>query len=289
MGYRLRGEFCIGFASSLSLVSLILLIFLHVGQISTSTVPRSISMAKVNTSNYGAALAAEFNDPIHGLYTTNTSLPLSNGTGLRTHYSWGLYSYCAFSPNTTSTTNSTSSSNLTTTSSSSDGEKKLHGKCSNSTVARKFQPYRALTADMIANYTQFTDNIFAQASTRFDDSNYLGSLTTPAYYLILLGTICSALAFFVGILRHTYTFFLSTLFALVGSLLLLVAAAIWTAALASARSVNALHLTRPDAAPAIALGIHLDAGNGLFILWAAFATLFASLGPYLVSCCTFRG
>jgi hypothetical protein len=143
------------------------------------SLPTYTSQVKVNTSNYGAALAAEFNDPIHGLYTTNTSLPLANGTGLRTHYAWGLYSYCAFSPN--ATTNSTA----------------LHGSCSNSTVGHKFQPYKAIRADMISNYTQFTDNIFSGTNSRFNDNNFLGGFTTGAYYLILLGTVCAALAFFM--------------------------------------------------------------------------------------------
>jgi 1,3-beta-glucanosyltransferase GAS1 len=85
-----------------------------------------------------------------------------------------------------------------------------------------------------------------------------------------------------GVARHTYTFFVSTVFALLGSLLLLIAAAIWSAMISDAHAVNAFQLQRPSASP-VPLGITVGTGNGLWILWAAFATLFASLLPYLVS------
>jgi len=126
----MRGELCVGFASILSLASLILLIFLHVGQINTSTVPRKISMVRVNMTAYGAAIQAATWDPVQGLYTNNGSAPLQAEAGVRQTYEFGLYSYCAFVQDGT-------------------------GICGNHTIAEQFRPFDTITADMFGNYSVF--------------------------------------------------------------------------------------------------------------------------------------
>lgn len=112
-------------------------------------------------------LYAALSDPIHGLYTANASAPLQQQAGLRNFYDWGLYGYCAY-VNTTA------------------------GTCSNMTAANRFQPYNVITSDMLGNYSSFTDYIIT--SSTFIDSTYLGNFTNGAYYLLLLGTICAAMA-----------------------------------------------------------------------------------------------
>ncbi|KAH7883850.1 actin cortical patch SUR7/pH-response regulator pali [Phlebopus sp. FC_14] len=253
----MRGEYCIGGASFLSFVALLLLIFVHVGQINTSTVPHGISMATVNVSGYGEALNQAFQDPIQGLYTSNTSTPLGQRTGLRQQYEFGLYSYCAY-------LNSSA------------------GQCSNHTVADRFQPYTVMTSDMLLNYSQYSDYIFV--NTTFMNSSYLGDNSHVAYFFLLLGTIFAALALFTGVLRKTFLFFLSASLSVISALFVLIGAAIWTSIVKKVEGVNTMQL-----APGVMSGIEISYGNGIYLSWAAFACLAASIVPYMISCCTFRG
>ncbi|KIJ68686.1 hypothetical protein HYDPIDRAFT_37127 [Hydnomerulius pinastri MD-312] len=253
----MRGEFCIAGASFLSFVALLLLIFVHVGQINTSTVPHGISMATVNVSGYGEALFKAFSDPIQGLYTNDSTAPLGQRTGLRDQYEFGLYSYCAY-------VNSSA------------------GQCSNHTIAERFEPYSIITSDMLLNYSQYSDYIFA--NTNFMNSSYLGYNSHVAYYFLLLGTIFAALSLFTGVLRKTFLFFLSATLSVVAALFVLVGAAIWTAIIKKAETVNSMTL-----AQGIISGIEVSYGSGIYLTWAAFACLAASIVPYMISCCTFRG
>lgn len=200
-----------------------------------------------------------FGDPILGLYTSNVSAPLQSRAGLRQLYKFGLYSYCAYVDD-------------------------KQGTCGNTTAGAKFQPYLTITNDMPRNYSQFTDAIIL--NTAFRDDGYLGSSSKAAYYMILLGTICAILAMFIGIAKHTVTFLFSSIFAIVGTLFLLIGAAIWTAVVYKAQSVNRL-VTRRDST--IPLGFNVSVGSTLYLLWAAFACMLGSIIPYMISCCTFRG
>lgn len=107
-------------------------------------------------------------NPVFGLYTNNTSAPLQAQAGLRQFYDFGFYSYCAYV----------------------DGSA---GICGNQSVGLRYTPYDVVTADMAQNYTIITKAIIPENST-FRDSNYLGDITQAGYWLILLATICTALA-----------------------------------------------------------------------------------------------
>ena len=121
-----------------------------------------------NSPSNREALHTAFNpDPINGLYTYNASAPLGVSAGLRQLYEFGLYSHCAY-------TNATA------------------GICSNHTVPGKFLPYDVITGDMAANYSQTTNTVLL--NTIFHNSGYLGTESKAAYYLILLGTICTFMA-----------------------------------------------------------------------------------------------
>ncbi|KAI9572707.1 actin cortical patch SUR7/pH-response regulator pali [Boletus coccyginus] len=253
----MKGEYCIAGASFLSFVALLLLIFVQVGQTSTSTVPRGISMATVDVSGYGEALSKAFNDTIQGLYTANSSSPLGQGAGIRQQYEFGLYSYCAY-------VNSSA------------------GQCSNQAIAARFQPYTAITSDMLLNYSQFTAYIFVD--TTFMDSSYLGTNSRVAYYFLLFGTIFTAFSLFTGAFRRTVLFLFSTTMSVLSALFILIAAAIWTAIVQKAQSVNTMQL-----AQGILSGIEISYGSGIYLSWAAFACLFAATIPSMISCCTFRG
>jgi hypothetical protein len=256
--YKLRGEICIGFATIFSFAAVMLLIFVHVGQINTSSVPRGIAMAKVNVSQYGQTLARGLGDPINGLYATNASAPLQKEAGIRQLYKYGLYSYCGYLNESA-------------------------GSCSNTTMGNKYLPYNDLLADMSLNYSALT--IFIINGTSSFTSQSIGSHTRSASYLILIGTICAFLAFVIGVYKHTLAFFASACLAILATVFTLTGAALWTTAINTSESVNGLILNTTN----IPLGIEVSSGSGLSLLWAAVGLLIASLVPYLISCCTFRG
>ncbi|KAJ7071465.1 actin cortical patch SUR7/pH-response regulator pali [Mycena amicta] len=255
----MRGEFCVGLSSFLALASLLLLLFVHVGQINTSSVPHGISLVKINMSHYGDGLHAAFIDDIDHLFTNNSSAPLQASAGLRQLYEFGLYSHCAY-------VNSSA------------------GICTNTSIQQEFRPYDALTSDMLANYTDFTNFIFS--GTTFADSDSLGHSSRAAYWMLLLGTICAAVALLTGVAKYSFTFFISTAFSILGSIFILIGASIWTTLIKRAETVNSIMIS---AATPVSVGIEVTAGSGLFLMWAAFASLFVSVVPYMISCCTFRG
>ena len=113
-----------------------------------------------------AAIQAAILNPVEDLYTNNGSAPLQAQAGLRQTYKYGLYCYCAFVPDGT-------------------------GICGNHTIGEQFQPYDAITADMLSNYSVLSA-AFIETST-FRDSKYLGQSSKAAYWMFLLGSICAAL------------------------------------------------------------------------------------------------
>jgi len=257
----MRGEYCIGFASVLSFTSLMLLIFTHVGQINTSKVPRGISMVNLNTTAYGPALSDDFDNPVPGLYATNASAPLEAQAGLRLLYKFGLYSYCGYLEGS-------------------------NGTCTNHTAGAKFEPYQAILSDMTPQYSEYTVAIIG--TSQFADSTYFGNSSRAAYCMILIGTILTALAMFCGFITHTVTYLVAAIMAVLASIFLLIGAAIWTALIKKAETINSNAFLPPHSAP-IPLGLVVSTGEGLYLLWAAFACTFASAVPYLLSTCTYRG
>jgi len=218
-------------------------------------------MAKVNVSGYATALRTDFYpDPIDGLYTYNATAPLGVAAGLRQLYEFGLYSHCAY-------VNATA------------------GTCSNITAANKFLPYDVIVGDMAANYSQETNAILSVQAIY--DSAYFAEQSKAAYYLILLATICTALALVTGVLKHTVAFLLSSSLSVLGSFLLLVGAALWTVIISKAASINNVTIT--SGGSTVPQGIITTAGPGLYLTWAAFACLTVSIVPYMLSCCTYRG
>jgi hypothetical protein len=238
---------------------MLLLIFVHVGQINTSTIPRKITMVKVNMSDYIAAVqGAIAPNPVFGLYTNNSSAPLQTNAGLRQFYDFGFYSYCAYVDENA-------------------------GICGNHTVGQRFTPYDVVTSDMAPNYSTIAAAIIPENT--FTDSKYLGNTSQAGYWLILLGTICAALALITGIAKNHLTFFLSAIFSLLGSLLLLIGASLWTVVIKKSQVINMA--VNPNNQQL--LRITVTEGSGLFITWAAFVVLLASVIPYFISCCTWRG
>ena len=71
----------------------------------------------------------------------------------------------------------------------------MQGNCSNHTTAQRFEPYAIALADMPTRFSDLTKSFIPQDLT-FTNSRYLGEFSHSAYYLLLLGTICAALAMF---------------------------------------------------------------------------------------------
>jgi len=214
-------------------------------------------MVKVNVTGYGAALANATFDPIEGLNTTNGTAPLQQRLGLRQYYEFGLYSYCGY-------INST-------------------GICGNHTAAAPFHPFQAITGDMATNYSSLTTVILS--NTTLIDSEYLGQSSSAAYYLILLGTILTAVTFFTGFTKRSFTFVISGLLSVVSTVLLLAAASIWTILVNKSESVNSLTIGSQN----MPVGIIVSSGRGLSLAWASFVCSVISVIPYMINCFTYRG
>lgn len=233
---------------------------------------------------------------MYSLYTNNASAPLQQQAGLRQLYKFGLYSHCAYVNDTA-------------------------GRCGNETVGEQFKPYNVLISDMPSNWSIFSQS-FIPDTTTFQNSGFLGHNSKAAYWMLLLGTLCTAAAFITyvqlamlspcfsnpqhrGVAKHNMTFLVSTLFAIAGSLLLLIGASIWTVIVQRSAAINDLVVESANGSQTMPLGINVSVGPGLFLTWAAFACLVVSVIPYMIrfvifsitghgnlmpshSCCTYR-
>ena len=85
-----------------------------------------------------------------------------------------------------------------------------------------------------------------------------------------------------GVAKHNMTFLVSTLFAIAGSLLLLIGASIWTVMAQRSAAINGLVVESANGTQTVPLGIVVSVGPGLFLTWAAFACLVVSAVPYMI-------
>ncbi|PPQ99578.1 hypothetical protein CVT24_005366 [Panaeolus cyanescens] len=268
---RLRGEWCVGVASVLTTVTFLLLVLIHID---------------VDASGFGAAINRAVAPNNVTVYATNGSLPLQANAGIRQIYHFGLYRYCAYVDSDSS------------------------GLCGNHTTGYKLNPFTVIAADAPPLVLPLTLPIpsvkEAAAAGAFFDDRYLGQSTKAAYWMILIATVCTVLALATGVLKHGMTYFLSTLFTVLASVMLLVAAAIWTTVINKAKAINDLVLPGYGS-----LGITVSMGNGVLMTWAAFVVMVVAIVPYglrsvicclrvdhwhmltigarLFSCCTYRG
>ena len=81
-------------------------------------------------------------------------------------------------------------------------------------------------------------------------------------------------------------FFLSTVFAVIGALTLLIGATIWTVIIKKTEGINDFIVgQQSNPAP---LGIDVTTGNAIFLLWASWACLLVSILPYMIRYMVFR-
>lgn len=77
-----------------------------------------------------------------------------------------------------------------------------------------------------------------------------------------------------GIAKNSLTFFVSSIFSVVGSILLLAGATAWTVLLKKTESINTALGPIGEQ-----VGITVSQGTGLSLTWAAFVCLFLSVIP----------
>lgn len=82
-----------------------------------------------------------------------------------------------------------------------------------------------------------------------------------------------------GILKNNLAFFVSAVFSVIGSLMLLIGAVIWTVIIHKIDGINKLIIAAPSNPP---LGIVVTTGEGLYLCWAAFVLLAVSTVPYMI-------
>lgn len=235
-----------------SVVSLILQIAVHVSQ-SSPTVGRDLAMVKINLQALGPNMRMVFgNNSIQGdLYNTTADAPLGHSLGLRHEYRWGLYHYCAYILEPTTT-----------------------GVCSNTTFSLAWTPFEALRDDVSPKYFVQV-NEFIISSLR--DSPYLGTLSRVAYWLILVATIATICVIPLSACKTTLTFLLAAILSCGSAASLLIAASMWSSIVSHVQATNKTQT-----------GIVADAGQSLWLTWAAFAFSLLSVLPYVVSSRTYR-
>lgn len=81
-----------------------------------------------------------------------------------------------------------------------------------------------------------------------------------------------------GIAKNHLTFFVSTIFAVLGSIFLLASASLWTVMVAKTQHIN-FDVNRVSRIP---LDIYVSKGSALYLNWAAFVLLALSVIPYTI-------
>ncbi|ORY30543.1 actin cortical patch SUR7/pH-response regulator pali [Naematelia encephala] len=251
----MRGEHCIAGASILSAISVILLVFAHIGQVSSGTLTNSIYMVEVNVEAYGNALKNVSKTTPGGLYDTKNDY-LGKEYGIRQFYRYGLYNACGY-------------------------QKAGSGICNSTIFGYPFEPLAQISADTPTKYqTQWTDII---PTSSFKDNSWNSGLSRAGSLLIFIGSLFAALAFIVGWIRARICFLIAAGSAGLSALLLMVGSAIWTAIIAKDASISSVKVQY-----GAKLGILVTAGPTLYLTWVSFALVTLSVLPYVVACCTFR-
>ncbi|AAW47100.2 hypothetical protein CNN01480 [Cryptococcus deneoformans JEC21] len=252
----MRGEHCVAGATILSVISVILLIFAHIGQVSSGALVRSIYMAEVNVAAYGNGFQGGTNTSASGLYDTNNTDHMGAFKGLRQYYRYGMYNACGY-------------------------QKDGSGVCNSSTFAYPMEPLAGMIGDVPSKFRIQTVNIIP--SSTFKDNSYNHGMSKAGSGLIFVGSCAAALALIFGVIKLRLTFFIASICAGVGAFLLMLGAALWTAVIAKDAWLGNVKVQH-----GYKLGIYVTAGPSIYLVWVAFALTSLSCLPYVIACCTYR-
>ncbi|KAL7420752.1 hypothetical protein Q5752_004704 [Cryptotrichosporon argae] len=252
----MRGEHCIAGASILTAISVILLLFAHIGQVSSGAVTSGIYMVEVNVAAYGAGLEGATNKTVSGLYDTSTTDALGTSKGLRQYYRYGLYNACGY-------------------------QKSGSGTCNSTIFGYPFEPLSQMLADTPSTYKVQTNAIIPSSTFRNNTWNHV--LSRAGSLIIFVGSWFALFALCFGVVKHRLAFFAAAASSGISALFLLIGAAIWTSIIAKDAWLKQVKVEY-----GYALGIYITAGGSLYLTWVAFALVTLSIAPYVISCCTFR-
>ncbi|WVO18075.1 hypothetical protein L204_105774 [Cryptococcus depauperatus] len=251
----MRGEHCVAGATILSAISVILLVFAHIGQISTGGLVNSIYMAEVNVAAYGSGFQGDTNTSASGLYNTKNE-KMGQFKGLRQYYRYGMYNACGY-------------------------QKDGSGNCNASAFAYPMEPLANMVGDIPPKFRLQTIQIIPDST--FKANSYNHGMTRAGSVLIFIGSCAAALALIFGVIKWRLTFFVASVCAGIGAFFLMLGAALWTVIIAKdawLKVVNVQHGYK--------LGIYVNAGPSLYLVWVAFALTSLSCFPYVIACCTYR-
>ncbi|WVQ85068.1 hypothetical protein IAT38_007232 [Cryptococcus sp. DSM 104549] len=251
----MRGEHCVAGATALSAISIILLVFAHIGQISTGGLVNSIYMAEVNVAAYGNGLQGGTNKSASGLYDSKND-DMGTFKGLRQYYRYGMYNACGY-------------------------QKDGSGICNSSTFAYPMEPLANMIGDTPEKFRKQTVDIIP--SSTFKENGYNHAMTRAGSALIFVGSVGAALALIFGLIKFRLSFFVAAVCAGVGAFLLMIGAALWTAVIAKDAWLKIVKVQY-----GYKLGIYVTAGPSLYLVWVAFALTTLSCLPYVIACCTYR-
>ncbi|GAA6014566.1 hypothetical protein JCM11491_004543 [Sporobolomyces phaffii] len=255
---------CAGFAIFLSWAAVILLVFGNIAQINPNSVPRHLRIVSIDTSGLANALAkasgasaSNFTD----LYNANTpyytkASDEARHDGLRKTYEWGLWSYC----------------------SSNGGVGDDRSYCEDATIYPAFQPAKVLMADIPQDYSNALSETLPNNVFTADD--YLGNYTRAASYLVMAGSLATALSALVALFARRCAFSLATILSIIAFLGLAIGLIIYTVIFE--RAIQAIN----DATVSgVNVGITLTYGNALWILWAACGCMLLTIPSNALACC----
>ncbi|GAA5938649.1 SUR7/PalI family protein [Sporobolomyces koalae] len=255
---------CASFGILFSWAAVILLVFGNIAQINPNSVPRHLRIVSIDTSGLAQALttasgaaAANFTD----IYNSNTPYFTKDADearhdGLRKTYEWGLWSYCA----------------------TNGGVGADRSYCEDATIHPAFQPAKVLMADIPQDYTNALSETLPNNVFTADD--YLGRYTRAASYLIMIGSLATAIAALFALFARRCAFSLAAIFSIIAFLALAIGLIIYTVIFS--RAIDAIN----DATVSgVNVGITLTYGNALWVLWAACGCMLITIPSNALACC----
>jgi len=250
----MRGEHCVMGASILSAIAVIMLVFAHIGQISTGGLVNSIYFAEVNVEAYGNAYLTSQKATPTGLYNAKND-NLGGGKGMRQYYRYGMYGACAY-------------------------QKDGSGICNGTSFAYQMEPLSQILADNPPKYQKTFEAIIPDSS--FKNNSMNAGMSRAGSLMIFVGSFFAAIALVFGVFKFRIFFLIAAISAGLSSLLLLVGAALWTVLISKDNWINIVKVNG-----GASLGIVTTAGPSLYLTWVAFAMITLAVAPYVIACCTF--
>lgn len=251
----MRGEYCIAGASFFTFISVVMMVFALIGQVSSGTLVKNIYMIQVDMAAYGAGLSSATNTSVGGLYDTKADDKLGTKLGLRQTYRWNYLGACAYV---------TSGAGI----------------CNSTSFGHAFVPLATILSDTPAKFTNQTTDIIPTST--FKNNSYNKSLSRVAFWTAFIGACAALVAFIAGVIPNRITFLVAALATIISAIGLCIGAAIWTVLIDKNDFLNIVKVQGGKS-----LGIHVSAGPALYLTWVAFACSAVSVAPYVISAFTY--